>query len=335
MKIALDAFGGDNSPQAIVKGGIDYLNAQTGFELVLTGDEAAVRAELSKYTFDEARVSVVHAPGIIGCDEQPTMAIKRKKDSSLVTAIRLVADKEADCVVSAGSTGALLAGATLIIRRMARVKRPALAPILPTRTGCVMLIDSGANADCKPDYLLQFAVMGSAYMKSVLGVESPRVGLINNGAEAGKGSELTKAAYKLLSGAPVNFAGNCEGRDIVSGDFDVAVCDGFTGNIVLKFMEGMAGTMMDMMKDEFKSSKSAMLGAALAKPALRRFKKKLDYTEYGGAPFLGVDGGVIKAHGSSNDRAVFSAMRQAYTLVDSGMLQIIRNSVADLPDTDD
>lgn len=327
IRIAVDAFGGDNAPGAIIEGCTMALSAHDDFELILTGDEEKIRAELAKYSYDESRVRIVHAPDVIGCDEQPTVAVKRKKESSLVKALKLVADKEADCFVSAGSTGAVLAGATLIVRRLKGVKRPALAPILPTRNGCVLLIDCGANVDSKPEYLQQFAIMGTAYMKGVIGVENPRVGLLNNGAEAEKGNELTKATYPLLEQTPVNFVGNCEAREIVSGDYDILVCDGFAGNIVLKFMEGLAGTLMGMLKDEIYGDPRSKLGGLLAKPAFRRFKKKMDYTEYGGAPLLGIDGGIIKAHGSSNAKAIASTLNQARAFVKGNVVGIIRDGI--------
>lgn len=330
IRIAVDAFGGDNAPGAIVEGCAAALNAHDDLELILTGDEAKIRNELEKYTFDGSRLRIVHAPDVIGCDEQPTVAVKRKKESSLVKALKLVADKEADCFVSAGSTGAVLTGATLIVRRLKGVKRPALAPILPTREGCVLLIDCGANVDCKPEYLQQFAIMGAAYMRGVMGVENPRIGLLNNGAEAEKGNELTKNTYPLLEQTPVNFVGNCEAREIVSGDYDVVVCDGFAGNVVLKLMEGFAGVLMGMLKDELFADARSKMGALLAKPAFRRLKRKMDYTEYGGAPLLGIDGGVIKAHGSSNAKSIATTIAQARSFVAGDVVATIQKEVGDL-----
>lgn len=335
MKFAVDVFGGDNAPGAIVEGCVNALKMADDFSLVLTGAKGRVEEELSKYSFDAQRIQVVDAPEIISCEEQPTVAIKQKKNSSLVRALEIVAAKEADCFVSAGSTGAVLTGATFIVRRLPGVKRPALAPILPTRDGCVLLIDCGANVDCKPSYLQQFAVMGSAYMSGVMGIESPRVGLINNGAEREKGNELTRAAYPLLERAPINFVGNCEARDLVSGEYDVIVCDGFAGNIVLKFMEGLAGTLMGMLKDELMGDFRSKMGAAVARPAFRRFKKKMDYTEYGGAPLLGIDGGIIKAHGSSNAKAISSALMQARAMVTGNVAKTIRTGISLLEQAED
>ena len=226
MKIAVDAFGGDNAPKAVVEGCVAALKSYSDITIALCGDEESIKKELSALDYDSSRVEIHHAPEVIGCDEQPTFAIRRKKNSSLVKAMELVRDKEAECVLSAGSTGAVLAGATFIVRRIEGVKRPALGVVFPAEKGCVLIMDCGANVDCKPSYLMQFAIMASAYMKDVMGIENPRIGLLNNGAEAEKGNELTKATYKLLEQAPINFAGNCEARDILSGMFDVIVCDG-------------------------------------------------------------------------------------------------------------
>ena len=239
MRIAIDAMGGDHAPQAVLEGVKLVLpELKQGVQLVLYGDETVIKSGLSALGVTDARVSIVATSEVISCDEQPTLAIRKKKDSSMVRAVEAVATGEADCVLSAGSTGALLTGATLIIKRLKGVKRPALATIMPTVDACMLLLDCGANTDCKSDYLVQFALMGSAYMKSVIGVSTPRVGLLNNGAEEEKGNELTKETHQLLKTAPVNFTGNCEGRDVLGGAFDVVVCDGFDGNIVLKGIGG-------------------------------------------------------------------------------------------------
>lgn len=336
IRIAMDAFGGDHAPGAVVEGAVRALEEFSDIEIILCGKEEAVRAELIKHAYDEKRLRVLHAGEVIDCHEPPTLAVKRKKDSSLVRALRLVADREADAIVSAGSTGALLTGATLIVRRIKGVKRPALAPLLPTKKGgWVMLIDCGANTDCKPSYLQQFGVMADAYLKRAMNVENPRVALLNNGEEAEKGNELTKAAHKLLAETPVNFAGNCEAREILSGDIDALVCDGFVGNVVLKLTEGMSEAIFAMLKDELTADARSTIGAALAKPAFRRLKRKMDYTEVGGAPLLGIDGCVIKAHGSSNARAFRSAVMQARAFAESGVNEAIAEAVAALPDMED
>ncbi len=335
MKIAVDAFGGDYAPQAVVEGAVRALNKESGFSVLLFGDGEKINAELSNYQYDKTRVEVVHASEVIGYDEPPTVAIKRKKDSSLVKALEALRDRQADAFVSGGSTGAVLAGATLIVRRLKGVKRPALAPLLPTRKGFVLLIDCGANVDCKPSYLQQFAVMADVYMRDVAEVKTPRVGLINNGAEEEKGNELTKAAYKLLKATPVQFAGNCEARDILSGEFDAVVCDGFIGNVVLKYTEGLAATLMGMIKDELMADTRSKLGAVLSKKAYGRVKKKMDYTEYGGAPLLGIDGCVIKAHGSSNAKAFSAAILQAKKFHETGVNEAIARAVEALPSIED
>lgn len=335
-RVIMDAFGGDNAPAAVVEGAVKALSRFDDVSIILCGREDAIREELKKHQYDAARMSVLHAADVIDCHDSPTLAIKRKKDSSLVKALEAVAAGEADAIVSAGSTGALLTGATLIVRRIKGVKRPALASLLPTRTGgWLMLIDCGANADCKPQYLQQFAVMASAYMQGVMGIKSPRVGLLNNGAEAEKGNELTKAVYPLLEEAPVNFVGNCEAREILSGDYDVLVCDGFSGNVVLKYTEGLSATILAMLKDELMADTKSKIGALLAKPAFRRMKKKMDYTEVGGAPLLGINGCVIKAHGSSDAKAFSSAVMQARQFLAANINGTIAPAIEALPDLKD
>ena len=241
----------------------------------------------------------------------------------------MLRDGEGEAFITAGSTGATIAGATLIVKRLPGVKRPALAPLLPTKAGTkALLIDCGANAECRPSYLAQFALMGSIYMEKVEGVKSPRVGLVNNGAEAEKGNELTKAAYKKIEAMPVNFVGNAEGRDLVSGDYDVLVCDGFTGNVILKFMEGLGSALFSMLKQELGASLRTKIGAAFAMPAFKRFKKQMDYTEYGGALLLGVRGGVVKAHGSSNAKAIRSTLRQAAGFIGGDVVGVIKQEIS-------
>lgn len=331
MKIAIDAMGGDHAPQAVLEGiQLVLPELAQNTELILYGDETALKKGLNDFGITDGRVRIVATSEVIGFDEQPTLAIRRKKDSSMVRAIEAVAAGEADCVLSAGSTGALLTGGTLIIKRIKGVKRPALATVLPTMEGCVLLLDCGANTDCKSDYLVQFALMGSVYMRGVLGIENPRVGLLNNGTEEEKGNELTKETHELLKSSPVRFTGNCEARDVLSGEFDVVVCDGFDGNIVLKGTEGTASFMMSLLKKGMTSSLRTKIGALLCKPAFRMLKKKLDYTEYGGAPLLGVNGGVIKAHGSSNGKAFRSAILQGVKLVSSGVTALLTEGIASM-----
>ena len=337
-KVVVDAFGGDHAPSAVIEGCVMGLEANPDLSVILTGDEETIRSELSKYTYDTGRVSIKHAPDVITNCEAPVQAVRRKKQSSLVVALETVAAKEADVFISAGSTGAVLAGATFIVKRIRGVKRPALAPIMPTLPGGqVVLVDCGANVDCRPQYLAQFAVMGSAYMERVvmgsayaervLGVRKPRVGLLNNGAEAEKGCELTKEAYQLLQQTPINFVGNCEGRDVLTGDFDVVVADGFAGNVLLKSIEGTAAMVTGVLKEELMGTFLSRIGALLCKPALRRVKRRMNYAEYGGALLLGIDGGIIKAHGSSNAKAIAATLRQASDFIEGNVVEIIRQGV--------
>lgn len=335
MKIAVDIFGGDNSPSALIDGCVEAAKLYDDVEFVFTGDERIITDYMSEKGYGSSRISIIDAPETITCGEQPTVAIKRKKNSSLVKALELVASKEADAFVSAGSTGAVLAGATLIVRRIKGVKRPALAPVMPTVKGPVLLIDCGANVDCKPNYLQQFAVMGSAYMKKVCGIDAPRVGLINNGAEAEKGNELTKSAYKLLENTDINFVGNCEARYTMTGDYDVLVCDGFVGNAVLKCTEGVARSVMSIMKQELMASPITKLGALISKSGFKRVKKRMDYTEYGGAPLLGINGCIIKAHGSSNAKAITSAIGQARSYCIGDVTAAIQRGIEALPECED
>ncbi len=335
MKIAVDIFGGDNSPSALIDGCVDAAKLYDDVEFIFTGDERVITDYMSEKGYGSSRISIIDAPETITCGDQPTVAIKRKKNSSLVKALELVASKEADAFVSAGSTGAVLAGATLIVRRIKGVKRPALAPVMPTVKGPVLLIDCGANVDCKPNYLQQFAVMGSAYMKKVCGIDAPRVGLINNGAEAEKGNELTKSAYKLLENTDINFVGNCEARYTMTGDYDVLVCDGFVGNAVLKCTEGVARSVMSIMKQELMASPITKLGALISKSGFKRVKKRMDYTEYGGAPLLGINGCIIKAHGSSNAKAITSAIGQARSYCIGDVTAAIQSGIEALPECED
>ncbi len=329
MKVIVDAMGGDHAPQAVVEGCAMALNSMPEMHVTLVGRKDAILAELEKHETDTSRINIVDAAEIIDMAEPPVEAIRKKRNSSLVKGLELLRDGQGDAFITAGSTGATIAGATLIVKRLPGVKRPALAPLLPTQAGSkALLIDCGANAECRPSYLAQFALMGSIYMENVEGVKNPRVGLINNGAEAEKGTELTKAAYKRIQEMPVNFKGNAEGRDLVSGDYDVLVSDGFTGNIVLKFMEGLGSALFSMLKTELSGSLRTKIGAAIAMPAFRRFKKSMDYTEYGGALLLGVRGGVIKAHGSSNAKAIQSTLRQAAGFIRGDVVNVIKQEIS-------
>lgn len=326
MRIAIDAMGGDFAPKAPVEGAVEACKAY-GVEVFLVG----LKEEIEKYIGEEDRknekIHIVEASEIINADEAPVNAIKHKKDSSLVIGLKLVKEKQCDAFVSAGSTGAFLAGSLLKVGRLKGIDRPGLAPLVPTMKGSCMLMDAGANVDCKPKNLLQFAIMGSVYMEQVMGIKKPRVGLLNIGAEETKGNELTKESYGLLAKASIHFVGNVEARDITEGVCDVCVCDGFVGNVLLKSIEGVAATVFKALKNEFTRSFKNKLGALLLKDGIKGFKKRFDYTEVGGAPFLGIDGIMIKAHGSSDAKAVMNAVRQAKLLHDNHCIETIRGEI--------
>lgn len=310
--IALDAMGGDNAPGAIVAGGVAALRAFADLRLLLAGPEAELQALLTDDQDVRDRIEILPADEVISMDEPPMLAVRRKVNSSLVQAMIAVREGRAQAVVSAGSTGAVLAGGMLRIGRIPGIERPALAPILPGLNKPFLLIDCGANVDCQPKYLEQFGLMGSVYMHNVMGIEDPAVGLVNIGVEEEKGNRLAKETYQLMKRqTSYRFAGNCEARDIPLGDFDVVVTDGFVGNVILKYTEGIVGTVTGMLKRHMMETKRTKLGAYMAKPAFRAFKKDMDYNAVGGAPLLGVQGAVVKAHGSSGDVAIMNAIRQA------------------------
>ena len=320
-KIAVDAFGGDYAPEQIVDGALQAA-ASEGIDIILTGDERKLKPLLNGRAGRE-KIEIVHAPEVILMDESPVEAVRRKKNSSLAAAATLVKNGRAGALVSAGSTGATMAAALFIIKRIKGIERPAITSLMPTLKGTKLIVDVGANVDCRPKQLLQFAQMGSVYAEQVLKLHRPRVGLLNIGHEPGKGNQLAQEVFKLLKEAPLNFVGNIEGRDISRGDIDVVVCDGFVGNVVIKFAEGLAEALFAMMKQEFTSNLPGKLGALLLKPGLRRIKRQVDYTEYGGAPLLGVQGVVIIAHGGSNAKAVKNAIRAAQAGVAHGIVKII------------
>lgn len=322
MRIYVDAMGGDNAPQAPVAGALEALEKNRELELVLAGPEKTVSQTVdSVFQTEEQkkllnRVTIVDCPEVITNEEAPVMAVRHKKQSAIVDGMLKLRDGKVDAFVSAGSTGAVLAGGMFRLGRLHGVERPALAPLLPNGKDFFLLIDCGANVDCRPEYLHQFAQMGTAYMQTMRGVANPRVGLVNNGAEAEKGCALTKAAYEILSADDkLNFVGNVEAREITHDSADVIVCDGFVGNVILKFMEGVSGTLMGMIKREMLADTRSKIGALLAKPAFRRVKKSMDYSEVGGAPLLGVSGNVVKAHGSCSAHAFACAIYQAEKMV--------------------
>ncbi|AQM60537.1 phosphate acyltransferase PlsX [Clostridium baratii] len=328
MKIAIDGMGGDNAPMAVVDGVVEALKEYSDIEIYITGPEEKILKELAKHDYPKDRVKVIDAKEVIGTNEHPVMALRRKKESSIVKALNLVKNKECDAIISGGSTGAFLAGCTLIVGRIKGVERPALAPIMPGRRGKFMIVDAGANVDCKPNYLVQFAKMGKIYYESVFNKENPTVGLINIGAEEEKGNDLTKETHKLLKEETLNFVGNVEPREIPTGEVDVLVCDGFVGNTALKLYEGAAMNLLGIIKDEIMgASFLPKLGAALLKPVFKSLKVKFDYKEVGGAPFLGVDGICIKAHGSSDDRAFKNAIKQTRIFYEGKVIDKIKNEL--------
>lgn len=328
MKIIVDAMGGDNAPESTVLGCIKARD-EYGINIILSGNEQIIKKILDKNTTDTKNIDIINAEEIITNDDKPVLAIKKKKDSSLVKALSAVKDNEADAIVSAGSTGALLSGGLIIIGRMDEIERPAICTNIPnTVGGYSLLIDSGANVDCKAAYLYDFAIMANIYSQKVMGIESPRISLANIGTEEGKGDQLTKETYELLKNSKlINFNGNIESRDILRGAADVIVCDGFIGNMILKTLEGTAIELMKSLKKELSSSFRTKLGAALAMPALNNLKNMFDFNEIGGAPLLGLKAPVIKAHGSSNETAIKNAIRQAKLCVENNVVKLIEESI--------
>lgn len=318
VKIAVDAMGGDNAPFEIVKGAVDAVN-EFGSNIILVGPQETVEKELAKYKFDKSKITIKNATEVISTDESPTNAIRRKKDSSIVVGLNLVKNSEASAFVSAGSTGAVLTGGTFIIGRIKGIERPALGTCLPTVSGFTFLLDSGANVDCKSTYLLQFAKMASVYVEHVMGVNNPTVGLINIGAEKEKGNALTKETYELLEGSELNFVGNVEPRDIPFQKADVLVCDGFAGNTVLKFAEGLSSALISIIKDEITAGLYKIPAAFLIKP-FKNIKKRFDSEEVGGAPFLGLKSLVVKAHGSSKAKGIKNAIKQCEIFVEKDIV---------------
>ena len=326
IRIGIDAMGGDHAPEAVVKGAVEAL-ALTTAELVLIGREDEIKAQLANLKYDPDRLVIHHASEVIENDDKPVRAIKSKKDASMVVGFEMLKNGEIDALLSAGNTGALLAGGLLKVGRIKGLDRPALCLPYPTSKGFSVLIDAGSNADCKPHNLYEFAVMGTIYARDVLGIDHPTVGLANIGTEEGKGNILMVDTYPLLKASELNFVGNIEARDIPEGVCDVIVCDGFTGNIILKLSEGVASSFGGMLKAQLMKTKKNMLLGLLLKGVFSDLKKKMDYTEYGGAPFLGTEGLIVKAHGSSNAKAIKNALRYAEVCVKSGVVDRIREEL--------
>lgn len=322
--IAIDAMGGDNAPAEIVKGAVKASKI-VKYGLALVGREDVIKSELAKYSYEKEKITVVNADEVIENCETPTEAIKHKKNSSMVVGLNMVKDGRAAAFVSAGNTGALLTGATIIVGRIKGVKRPALGTMLPSEKNRVLMMDSGANVDAKAEYLVQYAQMGSVYFENVLGKENPTVGLVNIGTEREKGNAMVKEAYGLLEEAKgINFAGNVEARDITLGNVDIVVCDAFVGNVILKVMEGLGKTVLRLLKKELMSSLRTKIGAIIAKPAFVNIQKNFfEYDDIGGAPFLGLKGLVVKAHGSSDAGAVAGAIKQCEKFIDGDIVNKI------------
>ena len=325
MRVAIDAMGGDNAPGEIVAGAL-LAHRELGTDIILVGDERRISGLLPVGAADSG-VRVYHCSDVIAMDENPS-AIRTKKDASIVVAARLLKSGEADAMVSAGSTAAAMAVATLNLGRIQGIDRPAIASLLPSLVGRTILLDAGANADCTVQNLVQFAVMGNIYAEKVMGVPNPRVALLSIGEEPCKGNELTKRAHEALKETPLNFVGNVEGGDIFAGVADVVVCDGFVGNVVLKSVEGLAEFILTLMRQELGASLLTRIPMAMLAPALRRVKRRVDYSEYGGAPLLGVNGVCIISHGKSNAKAISNAVRAAADAVSKNVIGHIRSSLA-------
>ncbi len=327
MRIVVDAMGSDHYPQPDVEGAV-WAAREYGVAIVLVGNKDVVEPELAKHNAADLPISIVHASQIIEMKEHPATAVRSKRDASMVIAMQMLKRGEVDAFVSAGNSGGCLAAAIFYLGRIKGVERPALSSVFPTRKGPAFLLDLGANTDCKPLYLLQFAIMGSIYAERVLGVANPRVAIVSNGEEEGKGSMLVQDTYPLLKASGLNFVGNAEGKDIPGGMADVVVTDGFTGNVIVKLSEGVAGFLLDMIKQEIKSRPLAVVGAALARGAFDQVRKRMDYREYGGGALLGVDGAVIVGHGRSDSLAIKNAIRVAKQAVEQSVIPAIRESVA-------
>ena len=328
VKVAVDAMGGDNAPVEIIKGAVEAINESRKVKVYLVGQEDVLKKELAGYTYPQEQMEIVHASEIIETAEPPVMAIRKKKDSSLVKALNLVKDGTCDAYVSAGSTGATLVGGQVIVGRIKGVERPPLAPLIPTATGCSLLIDCGANVDARPSHLVQFAKMGSVYMENVMGIPNPKVGIVNIGAEEEKGNALVKETFPLLKNCPdINFIGSVEARDIPAGAADVVVCEAFVGNVVLKTYEGVGLTLIKKVKEGMMTSLRSKIGALLIKPALKQTLKAFDLEQYGGAPMLGLKGLVVKTHGSSKANEIRNSILQCITFTEQKINEKIKEKI--------
>ena len=328
VKVAVDAMGGDNAPVEIIKGAVQAINESSKVKVYLVGMQDVLEKELAGYTYNKEQLEVVPATEIIETAEPPVMAIRKKKDSSLVKALNLVKDGTCDAYVSAGSTGATLVGGQVLVGRIKGVERPPLAPLIPTEKGCALLIDCGANVDARPSYLVQVAKMGSIYMENVMGVKNPKVGIVNIGAEEEKGNALVKETFPLLKNCPdINFIGSVEARDIPAGAADVIVCEAFVGNVILKTYEGVGATLIKKVKAGMMTSLRSKIGALLVKPALKNTLKQFDLEQYGGAPMLGLKGLVVKTHGSSKAVEIKNSILQCITFTEQKINEKIKEKI--------
>ena len=326
IRIAVDAMGGDYAPGEIIKGAVQAAGRRDDIQIILIGQEDVVREELKKYNYREGQITVQNATEVIATEEPPVNAIRKKKDSSLVVGMNMVKRGEADAVVSAGSSGAILVGGQVIVGRIKGVERPPLAPLIPTEKGVSLLIDCGANVDARPSHLVQFARMGSIYMEHVVGVKNPRVAIVNIGAEEEKGNALVKETFPLLKECPgINFIGSIEAREIPHGGADVVVCEAFVGNVILKLYEGVGATLLSKVKEGLMSTMRSKIGALLAKPALKATLKAFDSSQFGGAPLLGLKGLVVKTHGSSKRTEVCNSIIQCVTFKEQAINEKIRD----------
>ncbi len=328
VKIAVDAMGGDHGPSEMVAGAVEAVEAKPQIQVLLVGKEDVIASELAKHTYDKERISVVNATEVIATEEPPVNAIREKKDSSIVVGMGLVKKKEADAFVSAGSSGAILVGGQVIVGRSKGVERPPLAPLIPTEKGVSLLIDCGANVDARPSHLVQFARMGSIYMEHVMGVRSPRVAIVNIGAEEEKGNALVKETFPLLKAcSDIHFIGSIEAREIPHGGADVIVCEAFVGNVILKLYEGVGATLIGCVKKGMMTSLRSKIGALLVKPALKATLKSFDASQYGGAPLLGLNGLVVKTHGNSKANEVKNSIIQCVAFKEQQINEKIRDSL--------
>ena len=333
-KIALDAMGGDNATAEVIKGAVDAVKARDDIKVFLVGQKDSVQAELEKYTYPSEQIELIDAPEVIEMAEPPVIAIRRKRQSSIVVGMNMVKQKEADAFVSAGSSGAVSVGGQVIVGRIKGFQRPPLAPLIPTEKGISLLIDCGANVDARAEHLVQFAKMGSIYMEHVVGRKNPKVAIVNIGAEEEKGNALVKETIPLLRECDdINFVGSIEARDIPKGDADVIVCEAFVGNVILKLYEGLSSTLIGVIKKGLMSTLKSKIGAALALPALKKTIKAFDATEYGGAPLLGLNGLVVKTHGSSKAKEITNSIFQCVTFKEKEINNKIRENITKAPDT--